>query len=96
MSLAPVNSLPQEPEGFTMSPGTQTAAVDRMTQQLTGQTLHLPDLLPFYREYGVEISPDYDALSEIVEAKIQEWIDPEDEHVRNKARGVELAAFCAL
>lgn len=71
------------------------ATVDRITQELKGQTLRLPNLFEFYAQWPNEVSPYYEELKQTIEAKIQEWISPEDENVRRKARKVDLPLFCA-
>ncbi len=72
-----------------------STAVDRVSLKLKGQTLCLPNLFGFYSQWPNEISPHYEELRKTIESKIQEWIDPSDEHVRRKARKVDLPIFCA-
>ena len=71
------------------------ATVDRVTQELKGQTLRLPNLFNFYSQWPNEISPHYEQLRKTIETKIQEWVDPCDENVRRKARKVDLPLFSA-
>jgi len=68
-------------------------ADDAIACQLKGQTLRLPNLFNFYSQWPNEMSPHYPELKEIIEAKIEEWIS--DEHIRAKARKVDLPLFCA-
>ena len=69
--------------------------VARVTEELKGQTLYLPNLRPFFSQWPTEISPYYEQLQDTIERKIQEWISPSDERVRLKARKVDLPLFCA-
>ncbi|KAK3380914.1 isoprenoid synthase domain-containing protein [Podospora didyma] len=69
--------------------------VARVTQELKGQTLYLPNLKPYFSQWPTEISPYYEQLKVTIESKIQEWISPVDERVRLKARKVDLPLFCA-
>lgn len=70
-----------------------TTPVDLITDQLKGQTLRLPNLFGFYSQWPNQISPHYEQLRQTIEAKIDEWIP--DEHVRRKARKVDLPMFSA-
>jgi len=70
-----------------------TTPVDLITDQLKGQTLRLPNLFGFYSQWPNQISPHYEQLRQTIEVKIDEWIP--DEHVRRKARKVDLPIFSA-
>lgn len=72
---------------------TSTTTVDVITDQLKGQTLRLPNLFGFYSQWPNQTSPHYEELRQTIESKIDEWIS--DEHVRIKARKVNLPMFCA-
>ncbi len=69
------------------------SAAAEIAAKLRGQTLSLPNLQGFFSRWPSGISPYYGLLAEIVEEKIQEWIT--DEHVRIKARKVNLPLFSA-
>ena len=72
---------------------TTTTTVDLITDQLKGQTLRLPNLVEFYSQWPNQTSPHYEELRQTIESKIDEWIS--DEHVRLKARKVNLPMFSA-
>lgn len=76
---------------MTISPITP---VELVTRQLRGQTLRLPNLLGFYSQWPSHISPHYEELRQTIETKIDEWIS--DEHVRVKARKIDIPLFCAV
>ena len=67
--------------------------VARVTEELKGQTVHLPNLNPFFSQWPTEMSPYYEQLKETIESKIVEWIS--EERVRAKARKIDLPLFSA-
>ncbi|KAK0710315.1 hypothetical protein B0T26DRAFT_875151 [Lasiosphaeria miniovina] len=55
---------------------------DRLTEELQGQTIRVPELRPFFSRWPTKISPYYEQLKGIIESKIEKWIP--NEHVNTR------------
>jgi hypothetical protein len=70
-----------------------TTAVAELRAKLNKETLRLPPLQRLCSDKSIEISPYYDRLKEVVEARFDEWFTEPD--LRVKARELDLAYFQA-
>ncbi|KAK4187687.1 isoprenoid synthase domain-containing protein [Podospora australis] len=66
-----------------------------IAKRLKGQTLRIPDLQHTFSHFPNEISPFYNRLKVVVDAKIDEWIDEKDVRMRKKAKKCNIPLFSA-